>query len=85
MIYGASVLINDLFGWSVLLITVSYFLDCVGNGYLYVLLITDSSSPVKNGVGISIGIALAAVAFSSLCYSCGRCVENVSTLINLIS
>ncbi len=77
MLYDVSVLMNKSFGWSLLVITISYFVDYVGNSYMYFLVIENILS-VSDEISSSVGLVTTSIAFFTLCYSCGRCADNVS-------
>ncbi len=77
MIYDVSVSVNKSVGWSLLVITISYFVDYVGNCYLLILLIEDVL-PVIDEIGTSVGMVTSSIALVSLYHACGRCSDNVS-------
>lgn len=80
MIYDISMLINKSFGWSLLVINISYFVDYVGCSYQY-LLVIQGILPMDNGKSALVGLISTSIAFITLCYSCGRCAANVSVLL----
>lgn len=77
MIYDISILINKSFGWSLLFITISYFVDSVGNSYKY-LLVFQLTLPIDDERSALVGLISTSIALITLCYSCGRCADNVS-------
>lgn len=85
LIYDVSVLINESFGWSVLVIAISYFVDAVGNFYLICMVIQYSSTPRSTRVSAGIGFFNPALTLMVLCYSCGRCANNVSISVVVIN
>lgn len=80
MIYDVSVLINRSFGWSLLFITISYFVDSVGNCFKYFLVI-EKILPASDEISSSVGLISTSITLITLCYSCGRFADNVSILI----
>lgn len=76
MLYDISMMINRSFGWSLLVITISYFVDSVGNSYMYLLVILEIL-PKQNETSAIVGFVSTSIALLTLCYSCGRCADNV--------
>ncbi|KAG4077281.1 hypothetical protein HA402_009910 [Bradysia odoriphaga] len=75
MIYDVSALTNKSFGWSLLVITISYFVDSVGNCFKY-LLVLEKTLPMSDEISSSVGLISTSITLITLCYSCGRCADN---------
>lgn len=81
MIYDVSELINYSFGWSMLVITVTFFVDFVTMSYLYLLVVQDIVA-TDNRIIALVGLVTTLIPLLNLCYSCGRCADNVNFKFN---
>ncbi|XP_037038260.1 putative gustatory receptor 2a [Bradysia coprophila] len=86
MIWNASILLNNCFGWSVLAIVTRSFIGFTSHGYWLFLGfedLIDSEIIVHSAIIFSL-IALLLSVMCSSCYNCTGCAEDTGGLLNKI-